>query len=382
MSFSKLAAFIDQLEAICGIPHCDISIRQKHKEIFRRSSGYTNTERTKKPTDQDLYWMYSASKVSLTVMILQLAEQGKLRLDDPVCKYIPEAADLQIRIGDQLIPCIRQATIEDYLAMQGGLDYDLARPDILELVRKNPAVSTGELIHQWLTQPLLYEPGTRFVYSMCHDVLGYLIEIVTGKRLNDYIKEVIAIPLGMQDLDYGIPEEKKHRMVQQYEYNMTANGNIIKDEIVPSDSFFNKCVFGKNYDSAGGGLVSRVSDYILLADALANDGVAANGNRILTRESIDNMRRSRLDTPVKKRDYRKNLDYGYEYGLGVRTLVYSETSKSPAGEFGWDGYAGVFLLADVENQLAMFFAMSVENMIPVKQIHHRMRDLMYEELEI
>ena len=130
MSFSKLAAFIDQLEAICGIPHCDISIRQKHKEIFRRSSGYTNTERTKKPTDQDLYWMYSASKVSLTVMILQLAEQGKLRLDDPVCKYIPEAADLQIRIGDQLIPCIRQATIEDYLAMQGGLDYVfLQRPD-------------------------------------------------------------------------------------------------------------------------------------------------------------------------------------------------------------------------------------------------------------
>lgn len=107
--------------------------------------------------------------------------------------------------------------------------------------------------------------------------------------------------------------------------------------------------------------VRLVSDYVLLADALANDGVGANVARILTRESIDQMRRSRLDTPTKKHDYRKAMDYGYEYGLGVRTLVYEETSRSPLGEFGWDGYAGAFLLADVDNRLAMFFAMSVGN---------------------
>ncbi|MBR0397013.1 MAG: serine hydrolase [Eubacterium sp.] len=382
MKFSRLTSFVDHLEDIYGIPYCDISIYQEHEEIFRRSSGYTDLERTKRPDDQDLYWLYSVSKVSLTVMILQLVEQGELRLDDPVCKYIPEAGRLQIRTETGLKPCAHQATIEDYLAMQGGLKYNVERSDILSYTRENPAASTRDVIHRWLTIPLDFEPGTRFQYSMCHDVLGAVIEVVTGRRLQDHIQEAIAKPLGMQDLDYGIRPEKKDRMVQQYEYDPLQNfTSVRKKKLYPISSFQNHFILGENYDCAGAGLVTRVSDYILLADALANDGIGWNGTRILTRESIDNMRRSRLDTPQKKTDYRKGMDFGYEYGLGVRTLVYPETSKSPVGEFGWDGYAGVFLLADVENRLSMLFAMSVGNMSPAKQVHHRMRDLMYEGLK-
>lgn len=380
MNFQRLEALIDHLEEIYGIPNCDLSIYREHEEVFRRSSGFTDLERTKKPTDQDLYWIYSASKVSVAVMILQLVEQGKLKLEDPVCKYIPEVADLKVREGDQLVPCRQQATIEQYLAMQGGLDYDIERQDIRELVSRKPDVSTREVIRQWLTVPLIYEPGTRTVYSMSYDVLGAVIEVVTGKRLNDHIREAIAEPLGMQDLDFGLREEKKDRMVQQYEYDMTANGVIGKPEKFPVSPFRNPYVFGSNYDCGGAGLITRVSDYVLLADALANDGIGATGNRILTRESIDNMRRSRLDTQIKKEDYRKQRDFGYEYGLGVRTLVSPETSGGPVGEFGWDGYAGAFFLSDVDNRLSMFFAMSVGEMIPVKSIHHKIRDLMYEGL--
>lgn len=380
MNFSRLESLIDHLEEIYGIPNCDISIYREHEEIFRRSSGFTDLEKTKRPTDQDLYWLYSASKVSLAVMILQLAEEGRLKLTDPVSKYIPEFAGAMVKSGDQLLPCRHEATIEDFLAMQGGLDYDIERRDIQGMAEANPMVTTGEIIGQWLTAPLFFEPGTHMVYSMCHDVLGSVIEAVTGRRLSDHIREAIAGPLGMQDLDYGLKEEKKHRMVQQYLYDMTAGESIEKPELVPLSPFYNKYVFGKNYDCAGAGLITRVSDYVLLADALANDGVGATGNRILTRESIDNIRRSRLDTKTKKLDYRKMRDYGYEYGLGVRTLVWPETSGSPVGEFGWDGYAGVFLLADVDNKVSMFFAMSVGDMLTVKQIHHKIRDLMYEGL--
>lgn len=380
MDFTRLVSLIDHIEDIYGIPNCDISIFRNHKEIFRRSSGFTDLERTKRSSDQDLYFLYSCSKVSLTVMIMQLVEQGRLQLSDPVCRYLPEFADLKVKTKNGLVPCVHQATIEDLLAMQSGLDYDIERQDILDLVKKNPDIPTREVIRQWLTQPLVFEPGTRFLYSMGHDVLGAVIEVVTGKRLGVHLRESLADPLGMQDLDYGVKEEKRPRMVQQYEYDMMANGNTDKTEIFPVDPYWNQYIFGRNYDCAGAGLVTRVSDYVLLADALANDGVGANGARILTRESIDQMRRSRLDTPLKKHDYRKAMDYGYEYGLGVRTLVYEETSRSPAGEFGWDGYAGAFLLADVDNRLAMFFAMSVGNMNPVKQVHHKLRDLMYEGL--
>lgn len=378
MDFSRLASFIDNIEEICGIPNCDISVYREHEEIFRRSSGFTDLERTKRPTDQDLYRLYSASKVSLAVMILQLAEQGKLRLDDPVSMYLSEMAGMMVKEGDELVPCRHQATIEDFLAMQGGLNYDTERKDIRDLVEARPEATTREIISQWLMAPLVYEPGTRYLYSMSHDVLGAVVEVVTGKRLSEYIREAIADPLGMQDLDYNVKEEKKHRMVQQYLYRPEEAEKLAQSELVPLDPFYNLYILGENYECAGAGLITRVSDYVLLADALANDGVGATGNRILTRESIDNMRRSRLDTPIKKADYRKMRDFGYGYGLGVRTLVRPETSCGPVGEFGWDGYAGVFLLSDVDNRVSMFFAMSVGEMDPVKHIHHKIRDLMYE----
>lgn len=386
MNFAKLEFLIDHLKDLYGIPNCDCSVYYKHQEVFRRRRGFVDLEQTKPASDDDLYFLYSASKVTLAVAAMQLVEKGLISLDDPVCKYLPEYGSLMVKDGDKLVPCVRQATIEDLLSMRGGLNYANTvpggRPDMEEMAKNNPNASTQEFIRQWLTVPLDFQPGTRFQYSMCLDVMGAVIEVVTGQSYGSYVKEHIADPLGMKDLYFQVPKGQEDRMVQQYIYDLFSQNSIHSPEFAPLDKLYNVGVFGPNYESAGSGGISRVSDYVLLADALANDGVGANGARILTRESIDNMRTNRLTTDVLFADHAKMQNYGYGYGLGVRTLVNPAAAKSPVGEFGWDGLGGAFFLSDVENNIAIFFLMSVPAMVHVKPaVHNKLRDFTYEALE-
>ena len=386
MNFMKLEQMIDNMQELYGIPNCDCSVYYKHEEVFRRRAGFVDLEQKKAASDDDLYFLYSASKVALAVASMQLVERGLIALTDPVSKYLPEFAGMQVRDGDHFVPCRREATIEDLLSMRGGLNYDCLtpgkRPDLERLVKGNPNSTTQEYIHQLLKEPLDFEPGTRFQYSMCLDVMGAVIEIVTGQRYSDYVRENIGKPLGMKNLYMHDPDSMKDRMVQQYVYDPMAQNSIFMREFVPLDPLSNIAIFGPNYDSAGGGVITRVSDYVLLADALANDGVGANGVRILTRASIDNMRTNRLTTKVMFADHAKMQNFGYGYGLGVRTLVNQKAAKSPVGEFGWDGLGGAFFLSDVENHIALFFLMSVTGMVHVKPaVHNKLRDFTYEALE-
>lgn len=385
MDFTKLSSLIDNMYELYGVPNCDCSVYYKHTEVFRRRAGFVDLERTKPASEDDLYFLYSASKMTLAVAAMQLVEKGLIALSDPVSKYLPEFASMQVKDGDKLVPCQKQATIEDLLSMRGGLTYDNLtpglRPDIEEMAKNNPNFTTQEYIHQFLTAPLEFEPGTRFLYSMCLDVVGAIIEIVTGQRYSDYVKEHIAKPLGMKDFEMHVRPEDAGRMVQQYSYDIFSQNSIHTPEFVPLDKLSNIATYGPNYDGAGGSIISRVSDYVLLADALANDGVGANGARILTRESIDNMRTNRLTNEIMFKDHAKMQNFGYGYGLGVRTLVNPKAAKSPVGEFGWDGLGGAFFLSDVDNRIAIFFLMSVTGMVHLKAaVHNKLRDFTYEAL--
>lgn len=384
MNFSKLAEFIDTISENCRIPSCDCSVYYQHREVFRRRSGFVDLEKTKPTSGSDLYFLYSASKVCLAVAAMQLVEKGLLSLHDPVGMYLPEFHSIPVWHGSKSFSCKKQATIEHLLAMQAGLDYQFTRPDIMELARRKPNASTQEFIHQYLTELLQFEPGERFLYSMCHDVLGAVIEIVTNMRYSDYVKKNIAQPLGMNDLEFRVLSKNRERMVQQYTWKAGEDPyDIWGADIVPLDKMDCFTVFGPEYDSAGGGAVCSVSDYVLLADALANWGVGANGVRILSPESICQMRKDRLcNVAYTYEEYPQARDYGYGYGLGVRTLVNNRNSRSPIGEFGWDGAAGAYFLSDVDNQIAIFSATSVCDMYPLARVFHTkcIRDLTYEAI--
>lgn len=371
MDFGKLKHFLDSLDEFCSIPSCDCSVYFKHKEVFRHRAGYSDLARTKPVSETDLYWIYSCTKVSTCVAGMQMVEQGKMKLSDPISKYLPEYSGIRVRSGDGTVPCEKEPTIEDLFTMSAGFNYNFSCPSIKSLIEeKGKSVTTLEVIRALAQEPLDFQPGSRFQYSMCHDVLAAVVEVVSGVRFSDYVKQRIAKPLGMKELEFHVLPENVDRMSVQYNYDPASR-------TISNAGSRNLGIMSDNFDSGGGGIVATVSDYVLFADALANGGVGATGEKILTSESIDLMRKNWLDSNRMKEFY-KTHKFGYSYGLGVRTLINPSFSLGPVGEFGWDGAAGAYFLVDPDNHVAIFHAQTVLGYHEAYTVvHPKIRDLTY-----
>lgn len=350
LNSKTLTDFLDMMRT----PGSEISVYYKHKEIYRRSFGYSDAEKTKRTGAGDLYILYSASKVMTCTAGMQLIERGIIAPDDPVSKYLPEYADIKYLDNGVIKPCEKVMTLRHLFSMCGGLDYDLNAPGILEAKEKSGnKASTREIVASFVKKPLHFEPGTHYMYSLCHDVLAAVIEVASGMSFGDYMRANIWGPLGMKDTCFHPTEEQQARLVSQYRFE---NGEFVP---VPKTCAYK---LSDNYESGGAGIISSVDDYILFADAMANGGVGANGAKILKPETIELMRTPQL-SPVCFNDFHNNLGNkeGYSYAFGVRTLVdrKAANTRSPIGEFGWDGAAGSYTFIDPENGLSIFYAHQV-----------------------
>lgn len=371
-NFSELTTFLDSLSNRFGIPGCDCIVTVDGKAAYRHSAGYKDEE-TKVPVScSDTYWIYSATKLFTCTAALQLIEQGKLALDAPVSRYLPEFGALTVRDNDGTIhPSKEILTIRHLMTMTGGLDYDLNRP-ALRRVLNGGATSTRDIVASLAEDPLQFEPGSHFLYSLCHDVLGAVIEQVSGMLLADYIKRNITDPLSMVDTTFHPSAAQLDRMATQYAH-LDEKGT--HRPIGQGNQFR----FTESYDSGGAGLLSTVDDYIRLASALALRGVSPEGVRILSGDSVELMRTAALD-PVQRHDFliRSPAAKGYSYGLGVRVMVEDIGTGVPVGEFGWDGAAGAYALIDPSNRLAMFYAQQVCNSrVTYQELHPALRDTLY-----
>ena len=238
--------------------------------------------------------------------------------------------------------------------MTGGFNYNLNRESIKRV--KNETLGkcpTLDVVRALASDPLDFDPGSDYRYSLCLDVIGGIIELVSGKRLSDYMKENIFAPLGMKNTSFGLTDSKMERLATQYLYddNLKAPVAVAKN--------YNPYVFGSEYDSAGAGLISSVEDQIIFADALTHYGVGRNGNRILSPYTINLMRTNILNEAQLKSFYKHgNHAVGYGYGLGVRTNMNPEMSGNimPKGEFGWDGARLSYLSACPETGISIFHA--------------------------
>lgn len=374
--FSHLTAYLDSLSRRFGIPGCDCAVAIDGHVVYRHSAGFRDEEAEIPVSRQDTYWIYSATKLFTCTAAMRLMEQGKLRLDDPVSRYLPEFGTLTHRTANgTILPVKEILTIRHLMSMTGGLDYDLARPALQRKLAEG-AMSTREIVAALAEDPLKFEPGTHYLYSLCHDVLGAVIEVVSGMGLCDYIHNNIIAPLGMVDTTFHPTEEQLSRMATQY---------IHLDEKGTHRSMgqHNRFRLSPEYDSGGAGLLSTVDDYIRLAAALSLGGVSADGVRILSEESVARMSAPALG-PVQRQEFcslRPAL-LPYSYGLGVRTLVDDPGTGAPTGEFGWDGAAGAYALVDTTNRVALFYAQQVCNSyITYQYLHPGLRDALYKCLE-
>ncbi len=352
--FKNLKKLLDDM-AGKYYPGIDMCIYREHKPIFRYQAGYSDVENKIPVNPNSLYYMFSCTKPITCTAALQLFEKGKFLLTDPVAEYLPEFKDVVVKQEDgfgnvSYVEPKRPIIIRDLFTMTAGMDYDLNAEPIKEAIAATGGKApTRALVAAMAKHPLNFHPGEKFMYSLCHDVLGGLIEVISGKKLGEYMKENIFEPCGMENTGFKVTAEVKARIAPQYH---TVGADRIIERIEP---LFNPYIYGEesDYESGGAGLVSCVDDYIKFADAMANGGVSALGNRILSSRTIDVMRAPFVPHAMHVSG---KTQEGYAYGLGVRTFQHPEVAGqlSNIGEFGWDGAASSYIIIDPAEKLAVF----------------------------
>ncbi len=369
--FAALGAFLDYL-ADRSIPGVDAAVMRDHACLYRHQAGWRDREAGEPMRGDELYFMYSCSKPVTVTAAMQQLERGRFVLTEPVYAYLPEYRDMLIRGADgNLIKAKKPMLVKHLFSMTGGLNYDLHSPSLQAMKQATGGrCPTREVARAIAKEPLSFEPGTHWQYSLCHDVLAALVEVVSGQRFADYVKANIFDPLGMTRSAFHKTAAMDGQFAAQYRFD-DAKGRA---EPIPLEAEY---VLGPEHDSGGAGIISCVEDYAKFVDAMACGGVGATGERILSQAAIDLMRENQLGEAQMK-DFNWEQMEGYGYGLGVRTLIDRAAGGvlSPLGEFGWGGAAGAYVMIDPANRLSVFYAQHMlNNQEPF--VHPRLRNIVY-----
>lgn len=388
MDFTELKEFLDHLTS-WRIPGNGVKVCLEGKEVFSYTSGYADVE-NKIPMTLDHYVnIYSCSKVATVTAALQLYEQGKFLLDDPLYAFIPEYKEMYIAGENGPVKAENPITLRHLFTMTSGLTYN-RKTQAFEKAREltGGKMDTLTVIRCLASDPLAFEPGERWNYSLSHDVLAAVVEVASGKRFSEYVRENIFAPLDAKVVYNN--ESVRDKMAVQYEYiDGKAVSHIAQQagKAAGGDGYYKPVGpvivgdVGPEYESGGGGIATTINDYSKFCVALANDGVGATGERILRPETIELLRTNQLNADQLKPFNWPQLR-GYGYGLGVRTLL----TKDPAiqdppiignlGEFGWGGAAGATVLIDPEYKLSVFYAHHMLN--PQEDYYQpRLRNVVY-----
>ncbi|WP_340029503.1 serine hydrolase domain-containing protein [Paenibacillus sp. FSL H7-0940] len=374
MDFKPLASFIDRITS-WRVPWAEVLVMHRNDTVFHYRNGYANLEEKTPIGDGAIFNLYSMTKIMTCVAGLQLVEKGAMLLSDPLSDYLPEYAEMTVKKtmpnGEiRLEKATRAITVRDLFTMTAGFSYDVGCPSIQEAVKRTDGtLPTRDFARALAKEPLLFEPGTHWNYSMCHDVLGALVEVVSGKRFGTYLRDEITGPLGMNDTAFNLNDEQQTRLIPQYAYNDELEKAVRLDG--------NGFRVGTELESGGAGLLSTVSDYARFLNALTGHGTSPEGVRILSQASVELMRTDHLNE-MTRADYSWDHMYGYGYGLGVRTHISKagSGSLSPIGEFGWSGAAGCMAIIDPDSELTVMYAQHLLNS-QEPYVQRRLRNVVY-----
>lgn len=376
MDFKKLRDLMDYFTS-WRIPGCSCSVYFGHRPVFKYSSGFADAEnKIKMNADYHRMFMYSCTKPVTCTAAMMLWEKGKFLLDDPIEAYLPAWSNVKYirRHADgssEIADCDRKITVSDLFTMMSGLDYNIDGKAFSAAKEKfAPECGTVDMMNALAGDPLWEMPGQYWYYGMSHDVLAALIEVVAGMSLRDFARINIFEPLGMNDTVYSDGTIGERAAVQYWFNNDTEKFQRADQR--------NGYIFGSNYSSGGAGIVSTVTDMVKFAEMMANGGKTPDGRQIISRNTIDLMRKNRLSAEQLKVFWHP----GYGYGLGVRTLIDPAAAGAPSkiGEFGWTGAAGAFMLIDPDSSVAMFYAHHMLNNQEAYTVP-RLRNVLYSCLD-
>ena len=336
----------EQTKALCqhfldmGIPCFDLIVYKDGECVLRHMGGYADPENKIPMRGKEKYHIYSCSKLITCVAAMQLWEKGLFSLEDNLSDYLPAFAEMTVKTEDGVRKAKNSIKIKDLFQMTSGMTYEMHTPE-LEAYYDIPGNNcpTVETVNMFARTPLKFEPGEGWNYGLSHDVLGALVEVVSGEKLENYIKAHIFDPLGMAHSTFLHPLEDWEGFAKQYKYNKETGA------FEPAWRYW--CHLKKDYASGGGGCISTVEDYIKFLEALRV------GDVILKKETIALMATDRL-TDQQWSMYTHRA-YGAGYGLGMRTSRLDPTRT----DFGWAGAAGAYASVDPVNNITFYYAQHV-----------------------
>ncbi|HEY8657857.1 MAG TPA: serine hydrolase domain-containing protein [Hanamia sp.] len=339
-----------------------VTIVIKDNQVVQyKGYGYADVA-SKKPMKNDaIFRIMSQTKAITSVGIMILYEQGKLLLDEPISDFIPEFKHPVVldKFNDAdttytTVPANREITFRDLLTHTSGLDYtDIGSSKVQAIYTKNHIPSGLGYFDASLLErmkalgklPLSFQPGEKWQYGLNADLLGCLIEVITGKNLEDFLAENIFEPLGMKDTYFNVPASKAGRLASVYTEDSLHH--IIKwsHEFRHIDPDYP--VMKKHYFSGGAGLSSTAFDYAVFMQMLLNGGTY-NGHRILSKRSVEMMTSGQLNPGVFGDD---------NFGLGFEITSKKSAAKGPRyeGSYSWGGYYGTTYWADPKAHLVCLF---------------------------
>ncbi len=357
------------------IAGCQVAVARHGHLGYFRSLGFRDLERSL-PVEEDTIWrIYSMTKPITGVALLSLYERGTFQLSDPVTRFIPQWRDLKVRErapdgSQRLVDPERPMTVRDLMMHTSGLGFG-GRPTLQELfsdenaergggfvpgLRRGPDATLASMVEHYAGYPLEFHPGRHWLYSVSTDVCGRLVEIISGQRFDDYLREAIFRPLGMNDTAFAVPDGKVNRFAACYRRNARKQLVLADD---PQHSGYRK---EPSFLSGGGGLVSTTTDYLRFCEMLLGGG-ELDGVRILGRKTVELMTANHLPGDGDLEAFAAPGGYGEAGFAGMGFGLTVAVAKAPTatqvigspGEYMWGGAAStIFWVDPVEDLTAVF----------------------------
>jgi CubicO group peptidase (beta-lactamase class C family) len=339
------------------VPGAVMLVARRGKIAWTKTLGFRDRAAKDPMKPDSIFRIYSMTKPIVSVAAMMLVEEGRMQINDPVAKYLPEIGKMKVGVETTedgktvlgLTEPSREMTVQDLLRHTSGLIYgtrgkSLVNAAYIEAKIGDRDFSNEEFVSRLSKLPLRFSPGERWEYGVSTDVLGRVVEVVSGKTLGEFLNERIFAPLGMTDTGFYVPAEKVSRAAQPWQVPeappMTPRFDVARKP---------------RFESGGGGLTSTIDDYLRFTVMLADSGKFA-GKRLLGSKTLEFMTADHTGT-------RPGRPPGLGFGLGfeVRTSVGDSALPGSLGEYGWAGNAGTLFWIDPKEQLIAIYMVQVSD---------------------
>lgn len=362
-NFTKIDSIINAEIQLKNIAGGVAYIYQDNKVVYNKAYGYANLAEQTKMEVGSIFRIASQTKAIISIAFLQLVEKGKVGLDEPIEKYIPSFSNQKVAIIEadifKLVSKNRSITIRDLLTHQSGISAQDEFPKYKALFDKyklnqdlnNGYTSLKEEVDQIATMPLVHQPGERFSYGLSTNVIGSLIEIISGMRLDAYLNKNVFGPLQMQDTYFYLPKEKQNRLVKAY-FKYSKDSLIeINPEIYPVNYPLQE---NGEYFSAIGGLVSTTHDYGSFLQCLLHNGKMKNGKQLIGNAILNEFWTNQLGNKTFIFGGIKSLN-NFGLGVGLTTKSGQIINNASEGSFFWGGAFNTAYMVDRKRKLITIF---------------------------